>query len=141
MNNIKEKILALKKEGISIRKIAKTVGLSKTTVWYKCFPEKALKYQKQRRRNFKIKLIGLRGSKCEICGYNRSLSALDFHHIDKSKKSFSISGGYYHSKAKEEIFKEVKKCVLLCSNCHHEVHDGIASIEKIGSPAENRTPV
>jgi hypothetical protein len=133
MNNIKEKILALKNEGLSTRKIAKIVGLSKTAVWCQCFPEKASKYQKQRRKNFKLELISTRGSKCEICGYNKSLSALDFHHVDKSKKRFSISNGYYHSKAKEEILKEVLKCVLLCSNCHHEVHDGIVSIEKLVS--------
>ena len=134
MKNKKQKIFELYTQGLSTRKIAKIVGLGKTTVWCHLFPEKSRELQRQRRRNFKIKLVKLRGSKCELCGYDKSLSALDFHHVDPSQKEFTISRGYYHSEAKEKILKEAKKCVLLCSNCHHEVHDGIAFIDKLVAP-------
>lgn len=134
MKNIKQKIFELHGQGLSTRKIGKIVGLGKTTVWCYLFPEKSLELQRKRRKNFKTQLVNLCGGKCELCGYNKTLSSLDFHHIDKNTKKFGISNGYYHSKAKEEILKEVKKCVLLCSNCHHEVHDGIASIEKLAAP-------
>lgn len=128
MKNKKQKIFELHRQGLSTRKIGKILGLGKTTVWCHLFPEKSLELQRQRRRNFKTELVNRRGSKCELCGYNKSFSALDFHHIDKSTKSFSISEGCRTSKSKEEIFKEIEKCILLCSNCHHEVHDGIVKV-------------
>lgn len=126
---MKETILKLKQEGKSIRQIAKIVGLSRTAVWCHCNPKKAASSQKKRARKHKLDFIKLRGSKCEICGYDKCLPALDFHHKDKAQKSFSISNGYRTSKKKEEIIEEIKKCVLLCSNCHHEVHEGLASVE------------
>ena len=39
----------------------------------------------------KLELIEYKGGKCEICGYNKNLSALEFHHINSKDKSFSIS--------------------------------------------------
>ena len=125
---MKDKILKLKEEGLSIRKIAKIVGLSKTAVWCHCFPEKAAQSQKSRRRNFKLELVKLRGSKCQVCGYDKCLPALDFHHVDKTKKSFSISNSFRLRGNKTIILEEIKKCVLLCSNCHHEVHEGLIEV-------------
>ena len=56
---------------------------------------------------------------CAHCGDNRYY-VLDFHHIDPSKKDYSIS---HNSHAKiETVMKEVKKCIALCSNCHREFH-------------------
>ena len=125
---MKEKILQLKHEGKSIRQIAKLVGLSKSAVWGTCNPEKQNQYQRNRRKNFKLELIELQGGKCKICGYKRCSSALDFHHKDKTLKLFSISNGYRTSKTRNQILEEVKKCILLRSNCHHEVHDGVSGI-------------
>lgn len=128
---MKETILKLKQEGKSIRQIAKIIGLSRTAVWCHCYPEKAAASQKRRCRKHKAEFIKVRGSKCEICGYNKCLTALDFHHIDESTKNFSIANGYRISKKKDEILKEIKKCVLLCSNCHHEVHEGLVAIRGV----------
>jgi len=63
------------------------------------------------------------GGKCVICGYNKISRALTFHHVDETKKEFTLSGGYLYSW--ETIIKEVKKCILVCSNCHEEIHGGL----------------
>lgn len=75
------------------------------------------------RVNKKEKLVKLFGGGCELCGYKSYTGALDFHHRDSSKKSFTLSvKGLCYSW--ETILKEAKKCVLLCKNCHAEVEAG-----------------
>lgn len=64
---------------------------------------------------------------CFNCGYNRYVGALEFHHIDPSTKSFSI-GSNAAGKNLNEILEELAKCVLLCSNCHREVHGGLITL-------------
>jgi hypothetical protein len=64
---------------------------------------------------------------CSICGYDKCMSALEFHHVNPSEKSFAISkahSGY----SLNEILEELEKCVLVCANCHKEIHAGIVSI-------------
>lgn len=51
----------------------------------------------KRRNNLKIKAIEYKGGKCEICGYDKCVDALDFHHLDPSEKEFRISDGYTRS--------------------------------------------
>ena len=62
------------------------------------------------------------------CGYNRCNRALTFHHL--RDKSFIISGS--HTRSWEAILEELKKCVLLCQNCHNELHDGLFTIDPGG---------
>lgn len=68
------------------------------------------------------------GSKCGICGYSRCIKALEFHHIDPNEKDFSPGAGRASSKSWESICGELRKCVMLCANCHREVHDGSATL-------------
>jgi len=69
------------------------------------------------------------GSKCGICGYSKTLKALEFHHLNKDEKDFTFSK--WNKVARwEKLVKEAKKCVLLCANCHREVHDEITTIPK-----------
>ena len=74
------------------------------------------------RRRFSIKqrAIDLLGGQCKRCGYNRSSAALAFHHLDPKEKEFNISAN--HCRSWNVIEKEIKKCVLLCFNCHAEEH-------------------
>ena len=74
------------------------------------------------RREVKRKLIEYKGGKCQICGYNRCQEALEFHHLDPSQKDFTISGG---TKSFESLKPEVDKCILVCANCHREIHSGL----------------
>jgi hypothetical protein len=76
-------------------------------------------------KNTKQKLIEHRGGKCILCGYNKCLGALCFHHINPAEKSFTISG---KTKAYQKLLLESEKCVILCANCHAEVHNGVSSI-------------
>ena len=86
------------------------------------------KYRNIRRKGYREKL----GSKCQVCGYNKCLSALHFHHIDPKAKKFPISevmtGG--RKRSEQEIEEEIKKCVLVCANCHTEIHAGLITIVK-----------
>lgn len=61
------------------------------------------------------------GGSCKNCGYSKCLAALHVHHKDPSTKKFSISGSY--RLGKKRLLEEVKKCELLCSNCHAEEHN------------------
>lgn len=62
------------------------------------------------------------GGKCSMCGYDKNLSALTFHHLNPEEKEFTITSRIFMRASKEDIEKEIKKCVLLCQNCHHEIH-------------------
>ena len=73
-----------------------------------------------RKRIMKRKMIEYKGGKCEICGYDKNDNAFDFHHIDPSDKKYSLSGKYNLSF--EKLKDELDKCMLLCSNCHRELH-------------------
>lgn len=60
---------------------------------------------------------------CCLCGYNKCKKALEFHHLDPSKKEYKISDLKTHSK--DKILLELSKCVLVCANCHREIHEGM----------------
>jgi predicted HNH restriction endonuclease len=79
-------------------------------------------YDRKMKRRLKLKeeLISLLGGKCKICGYNKSLAAMDFHH-NKENKEFSIAVLLKNS-SRQKILKEAEKCILLCANCHRELH-------------------
>lgn len=76
----------------------------------------------QRRKGLRERAVAHLGGKCAICGYNKSLNAFDFHHVDPLEKDFTISD---RMTSWEAIEPELKKVVLLCANCHREVHEGL----------------
>lgn len=84
-------------------------------------------YQKQRSITRKQKLVSMLGGKCLNCGYSKSLRALDFHHLDPSKKEIRLDSRKLAGSSWKRILKEVEKCVLLCANCHREVHEEMDS--------------
>jgi len=73
---------------------------------------------KKWRHNTKYRLIEAFGGECGICGYNKCSECLEFHHLDPLEKEFS-SGSYV---SWDRVVVEIRKCVMLCSNCHREVH-------------------
>lgn len=81
------------------------------------------------RRRRKKNLIRVCGEKCCLCGYNKTISALEFHHIHPEMKKFGIASGNCHNL--EDDLLEIKKCVLVCANCHREIHDGLYSDEEL----------
>jgi hypothetical protein len=73
----------------------------------------------RRRRELKAILVREAGGACALCGYDRCLAALQFHHLDPTRKSFSLAA---------QARAEASKCVLLCANCHAEVETGISAL-------------
>lgn len=76
----------------------------------------------QFRQKRKRDLITLYGGKCSLCGYNKSIKALEFHHIKPQDKKYALGTGNCH-KLQDDL-TEAKKCLLVCANCHREIHDG-----------------
>ncbi len=64
-----------------------------------------------------------------ICGYSKCPGALDFHHRDPKKKDFGLAVKGL-TRSWEKIQKEIDKCVLVCANCHREIHAGITQLPK-----------
>lgn len=61
------------------------------------------------------------GGKCVLCDYGKCLSAMEFHHLDKSEKeeepTYVIMRWSW-----ERAKKELEKCILVCCRCHREIH-------------------
>lgn len=72
-----------------------------------------------RRKKLKVASIIYKGGKCQVCGYNKCFSALEFHHRNRSIKDFTISG--VTTCSWDKLKKELDKCDLVCSNCHKEI--------------------
>lgn len=69
----------------------------------------------------KLDFINYKGGKCKICGYNKCVASLEFHHINPDDKDNKLMKQI--STRSLEIAKvELDKCDLLCSNCHREIH-------------------
>jgi len=76
-----------------------------------------------RQRETKRICVEYKGGKCVKCGYDKCLSALDFHHLDPTKKDFKISKKMSRRNLCKEHMDELDKCILVCSNCHREIHE------------------
>lgn len=77
---------------------------------------------KRWRQNAKRRLIRAFGGKCCVCGYDKCEEVMEFHHLDPSTKETSWSQIRGHIKGWSTIVDEMRKCVMVCSNCHKEVH-------------------
>lgn len=97
---------------------------------YKCSGEstridnETRKHQKTvLRRSMKKQAIKLLGNKCSICGYNKCIDVLEFHHENPNEKEFKLGSG--NTMSWKEYKNEALKCILVCSNCHKEIHSMI----------------
>lgn len=79
-------------------------------------------YQQQKLRGLKRKYeaVQMRGGKCEKCGYDKNLAALDFHHRNSDTKEFQIDMRAFSNTNLDTLKEELDKCDLLCANCHRE---------------------
>lgn len=84
----------------------------------------------EKRVKFKKKALEYRGNSCKNCGYDKNLTALEFHHLDQSQKE--ITPSKLHSKTWENAKTEFDKCVVLCTNCHREEHHRLDTNKKLG---------
>lgn len=99
---------------------------NRTRSWCKtCLYE----YQKTRWKDRKHKAIELKGGACTVCGYNKNYSALEFHHLDPKEKE--LDWKKLRQVKWSTVIEELKKCTLLCSNCHREVHNPDAFVKQV----------
>ena len=124
--DIIEKVKDLSKS-LTINEISKQLKISISTVKrYKTKDVDKIKLTKSQsvirwRKRVKIKLIEYKGGKCVKCGYSKYLGALQFHHLNPQEKDFSLSR-VRSLNFNEKIKQELDKCILVCSNCHFEIH-------------------
>jgi len=118
----------------NVKKVAKEFHISatrlrraglKVTNPQKDYQIKGITPQASCAQKTKLKAIEYKGGKCQICGYNKCTRSLQFHHLDPNKKDFGISGG---TKSFEKLKPELDKCILVCANCHGEIHDGLIDL-------------
>ena len=130
---MKELILKLRSEGKSYREIEAIAKCSRSLISYYVNPDGKMKTSNRRNKNrFRLKSEYRKrlGAKCQICGYDKCQNALHFHHINPEDKKFAISDAVSRkSFTEEEIDAEIKKCVLICANCHAEVHSGLIDLK------------
>lgn len=140
-----KEIQGLRKQGLSYKDIREKTGYSKCTIskWCKSMPlekplskkervSKSNKKSSDTYRRWKLEarrgrmnfFRSIYGNKCTICGYSNSSSALQFHHVDPSTKEF-IMGGVSAEWSIQRLINEANKCILICSNCHFEIHDNL----------------
>jgi transposase len=81
----------------------------------------------RRRRRVKQLLVAEAGGACALCGYERCIAALSFHHLDPASKRFELSRRGV-TRSIERARAEARKCVVLCANCHAEVEAGLATL-------------
>ena len=75
----------------------------------------------------RLRAITYLGAKCIECGYDKYTPSIDFHHRDPSTKDkdFQAMRGWKW----ERILNEIKKCILLCKNCHAAYHSGLMELK------------
>lgn len=99
--------------------------------------------QKLRGLKRKLELIKSRGGKCELCGYDRNIAVLEFHHINPDEKEFQLDMRHLSNTSLERLKEEADKSQLLCANCHREVHNphlGMDEVEDlVNTEAKDKT--
>ena len=80
-----------------------------------------------KRKRIKLQAIEYKGGFCQICGYKKCTKALHFHHLNPDEKDFNIAYKA-HTRSWKRVKEEIDKCVLVCANCHAEIHDGIVDM-------------
>lgn len=112
--------------------VKKTVNLTSDKRRYS--DRKAYLIDAVRKRRKKVRQMSIKdkGGKCQLCGYDRCMVAMEFHHLDSSGKDFSISQKGY-TRSWKKVKEELDKCIMLCANCHREVHSKLQPCPVMGS--------
>ena len=76
-------------------------------------------YLKPKRSDARLARERLKESGCILCGYVKCLAALEFHHVNDDKMQ-----GVSDARSVREVQREATKCIMVCANCHREIHAG-----------------
>jgi hypothetical protein len=85
----------------------------------------------RRKQKMKRILVEEAGGCCAVCGYDRCIITLEFHHVDPKTKSFPMTMA--NGRSLEAFREEAKKCVLVCANCHGEIEAGLIESPRAGA--------
>jgi hypothetical protein len=80
-------------------------------------------YKNKWRSDKKQKIIESFGGECALCGYSKCNSSLALHHINPSEKEMGFT-----DKSWIKLIPELRKCCLLCHNCHAEIHAHVITL-------------
>jgi hypothetical protein len=83
---------------------------------------KVILWQRSNGWKRKRKAIDQKGGSCSKCGYNKNLAGLVFHHLDPQTKLFKLDLRTFTNTSSKRLQLELEKCVVLCHNCHAELH-------------------
>lgn len=81
-------------------------------------------YFQKRKKEVIQRIDDIVGLECWLCGYNKTRRNLCFHHMNEQTKLFQLTTRETMLKW-ERVLAEMKKCILVCANCHGEIHEGI----------------
>ena len=129
---MKDQILKLRSEGKTYREIESLLKCSRGLISYYVNPDGKIKNSNRKNVNrfrLKTEYRNRLGGKCKICNYDKCQNALQFHHIDPKTKKFAISDAQRMAFTQQEIDEEINKCILVCANCHVEIHSGLIKLE------------
>ena len=92
---------------------------------YKSSHDKIVRTFRRRERTSALKeyIDAIKSNGCKLCGYNKCREALEFHHVSADKK-FEIGTMAKRNVSINKLKPELAKCVLVCANCHREIHAG-----------------
>jgi ribosomal protein L44E len=79
------------------------------------------------RRRTKLRAVAWFGGRCHGCDEAYPPPVFDFHHWDPREKQFGLATDGI-ARSWEKVLAELEKCVMLCANCHREVHAGVRTI-------------
>jgi hypothetical protein len=114
---MKEEIRECKNHGETLYKEYSEGKDKKSFRCLKCRADSVRKIYKRKKK----KAVDYLGGKCTECGYKKCLAALEFHHLDPTEKDLDPSR--ILNRSWENILIELDKCILVCSNCHKEIHN------------------
>ena len=84
-------------------------------------PTKNALRQRKWRKETKELLVEQKGGSCSMCGYNKNIAALEFHHPEgEGKLDRSL---LLNIRSMDKVLRDAEPLVLLCANCHREVHN------------------
>lgn len=88
------------------------------------------------RQRLKERAVYVLGGKCQCCGYNKCSAALEFHHLNPDIKEFTFSDNT--NRSWENTRNELKKCILVCANCHREIHANLIDNSNLSSSFDEK---
>lgn len=91
----------------------------------------------KKRRAIKRQMIEAMGGKCVCCGYDKCDGALAFHHLDEKTKKIKFGSIKTYMLPWKTIVTELKKCILVCHNCHRLIHHNQVQIPMTAAKFNN----